>query len=331
MSNGFRSKIAQVVAGVAAVALVFGLGGCSLGTPSLDEASNDKTQQTIDDSVLVQPGTLTVALDTSDAPQAITASDGTLQGYEVDVASALAEHMGLKAALVSASSPSSALGDKKADIYLGATSTDESDDISVEGELFQNATAIFGTSSGDAPSSTITASDLANARVGVQEGSASQEALAGVGVTASTTYNNVNECFEALASGEVDYVACDATAGGYLARSYDGMFFAGVISSSTSYGIAYRSDATGLLEDVSSTFDSLAADGTLDAIHQIWYGPVPLNLSSELVSGVTLPADDKDDSNSSDDANSSDGASSSDNAGSSDGMPKITEDINSLD
>ena len=42
------------------------------------------------DDALVTPGTLTVALDTSDAPQAMQDADGNLTGYAVDAARALA-------------------------------------------------------------------------------------------------------------------------------------------------------------------------------------------------------------------------------------------------
>lgn len=317
MVDGLKSRLARAAAGVAALALAFGLGGCSLATPSLDEAVDETPAQAIADSELVQAGTLTVALDTSDAPQVITGTDGELVGYDIDVATALAENMGLKVSFVNATSPSSALEGGEADIYLGATASDESGDISTEGEVLQNATAIFGINTGStsAASTTVSASDLTSARVGVQDGSASQEALARVSVVASSTYSNVNECFEALAAGEVDYVACDATAGGYLARSYEGVFFAGTISSSTSYGIACLSSSD-LADEVNNALDALATDGTLDAIHQVWYGPVPLSLSSEVISGVTLATSE---------------SASDDESASSDGEPTITEDINSLD
>ena len=317
MVDGLKSRLARAAAGVAALALAFGLGGCSLATPSLDEVVDETPAQAIADSELVQAGTLTVALDTSDAPQVITGTDGELVGYDIDVATALAENMGLKVSFVNATSPSSALEGGEADIYLGATAGDESGDISTEGEVLQNATAIFGINTGStsAASTTVSASDLTSARVGVQDGSASQEALARVNVVASSTYSNVNECFEALAAGEVDYVACDATAGGYLARSYEGVFFAGAISSSTSYGIAYLSSSD-LADEVNNALDALATDGTLDAIHQVWYGPVPLSLSSEVISGVTLATSE---------------SASDDESASSDGEPTITEDINSLD
>lgn len=319
MVDGLKSRLARAAAGVAALALAFGLGGCSLATPSLDEVVDETPAQAIADSELVQAGTLTVALDTSDAPQVITGTDGELVGYNIDVATALAENMGLKVSFVNATSPSSVLEGGEADIYLGATAGDESGDISTEGEVLQNATAIFGINTGStsaASTTTVSASDLTSARVGVQDGSASQEALARVNVVASSTYSNVNECFEALAAGEVDYVACDATAGGYLARSYEGVFFAGAISSSTSYGIAYLSSSSDLADEVNNALDALATDGTLDAIHQVWYGPVPLSLSSEVISGITLATSE---------------SASDDESASSDGEPTITEDINSLD
>ena len=136
MVDGLKSRLARAAAGVAALALAFGLGGCSLATPSLDEAVDDAPAQAIADSELVQAGTLTVALDTSDAPQVITGTDGELVGYDIDVATALAENMGLKVSFVNATSPSSALQDGEADIYLGATASDESGDISTETSSF---------------------------------------------------------------------------------------------------------------------------------------------------------------------------------------------------
>mgnify|MGYP000340983605 FL=1 len=78
------------------------------------------------------------------------------------------------------------------------------------------------------------------------------------------------------------------TAGAYRARTYEGAYFAGTISASTSYGIAYDSSATELSDAVGAALDEMSGDGTLDAIHVMWYGDLPLNLSSELISGVTI-------------------------------------------
>ena len=280
------------MAGTLAVACVLGLGACSFTTPSLDEAEDVAAEQLVDDDLLVTPGTLTVALDTTDAPQAMTGSDGALDGYAVDVARALADRLGLKVAFVGAPSAEEVLSTNEADIYLGATTDDEGDAVVVHGEYLQNATAVFAHGDADA---TVTADDLKDAPIGAQDGSSSQEALAQVGIVASNTYTNVNECFEALDAGEVDYVVCDVTAGAYLARTYDDINFAGILSMPVSYGIGYASGATDLADEVATVFEEMASDGTLDAIHALWYGTVPLSVSDAAVSGVdtaAAPADD---------------------------------------
>ncbi len=113
---------ARLSAGTAAVIAVLGLSGCAFNplstftTPTIDQIERETVTPTVPDDALVTPGTLTVALDTSDAPQAMQGADGELTGYAVDAARALASRMGLKVSFVDASSAGSALGDKKADI-----------------------------------------------------------------------------------------------------------------------------------------------------------------------------------------------------------------------
>lgn len=110
---------ARLGAGTAAVIAVLGLSGCAFNplstftTPTIDQIERETVTPTVSDDALVTPGTLTVALDTSDAPQAMQGADGNLTGYAVDAARALASRMGLKVAFVDASSADSALGDKR--------------------------------------------------------------------------------------------------------------------------------------------------------------------------------------------------------------------------
>lgn len=110
---------ARLGAGTAAIIAVLGLSGCAFNplstftTPTIDQIERETVTPTVSDDALVTPGTLTVALDTSDAPQAMQGADGNLTGYAVDAARALASRMGLKVAFVDASSADSALGDKR--------------------------------------------------------------------------------------------------------------------------------------------------------------------------------------------------------------------------
>lgn len=285
--NRAFSGITRMAMGACVLLLTASLAGCALTTPPRSEVQRETVESTVADSSLIVAGTLTVGLDTTDAPQAMNGSDGTPIGYYVDVARALAQRMGLKVAFASSSGASGAIKDKKADIFLGATSHDAGDGIKVTGSLIENASAVFA-KTGDGRQSSISADQLAGATVAVQEASASQDALNRAGITAEQkTYANVNECFEALAKGEVQYVACDATAGAYLARAYSGIAFAGTISTASSAGIATPSDGE-LADAVSTAYDSLEQDGTLDALHATWYGSLPLSLSDKALSGVTI-------------------------------------------
>ena len=73
---------ARLGAGTAAVIAVLGLSGCAFNplstftTPTIDQIEYETVTPAVSDDALVTPGTLTVALDTSDAPQAMQGADG---------------------------------------------------------------------------------------------------------------------------------------------------------------------------------------------------------------------------------------------------------------
>ena len=312
---------ARLGAGTAAVIAVLGLSGCAFNplstftTPTIDQIEYETVTPAVSDDALVTPGTLTVALDTSDAPQAMQGADGELTGYAVDAARALASRMGLKVAFVDASSAGSALGDKKADIFIGEINS-TAGDVSSLGTCLYDAASVFGKTS-DGGSLSVSTDTLNTSTLGVQMSSASQEALAKQSITANQkTYSNINECFEALESGEVDYVICDSTAGGYLAR----------LMSEVSY--------VELCRAVSDALDDITVDGTLEAVHCVWYGQMPYDLTTKTVSGANVqPGDSESSETTSSGSESSDSnnetASSEDKSSSQEGT--ITDDdINKL-
>lgn len=290
-------RAARLGAGTAAAIAVLGLSGCAFNplsaftTPTIDQIERETVTPTVSDDALVAPGTLTVALDTSDAPQAMQDADGNLTGYAVDAARALACRMGLKVAFVDASSADSALSDKKADIFIGDVKSTDGD-ISSLGTCLYDAPAVFGKSS-DGESLSVSTDTLNTATLGVQTSSASQEALAKQSITANQkTFSNINECFEALESGEVDYVICDSTAGGYLARLMSQISYVGTLEAPSTLGVAGLSSNDELCRAVSDALDGITADGTLEAVHSVWYGTMPYDLATKTVSGVNVQSGD---------------------------------------
>lgn len=293
MMRGSLMHAARLGAGTAAVIAVLGLSGCalnplsSLTTPTIDQIEYEAVTPTVSDDALVTPGTLTVALDTSDAPQAMQGADGELTGYAVDAARALASRMGLKVAFVDASSAGSVLGDKKADIFIGEINSTDGD-VSSLGTCLYDAASVFGRTS-DGGSLNVSTDTLNTSTLGVQMSSASQEALAKQSITANQkTYPNINECFEALESGEVDYVICDSTAGGYLARLMSEISYVGALEAPSTLGVAGLSSNDELCRAVSDALDGITVDGTLEAVHCVWYGTMPYDLTTKTVSGVNL-------------------------------------------
>ncbi len=296
MNGVVQAGLRRIARGACVALTIAGLSGCSLLTPTLSEVESTTVEQAIDDALLVQAGTLTVAVNTSDAPQAMTDSDGDVVGYAVDVAAALAERLGLSLSVVVSSSPSDTLEAGEADLYIGVSSSSADDSISVLGDYLESATGVFAITD----DTSVTLDDINSATVGVQASSASQEVLAYAGGTgAQQTYDNVNACFEALAAGEVQYVVCDATAGAYLARAYEGVSFVGILSTVSVEGLAVLSSSTELEAALSEAFEEMVSDGTLDAVHSAWYGTLPVSLSGYEVSGADIEE--------SDDATDSDG------------------------
>lgn len=334
MVRGSLMHAARLGAGTAAVIAVLGLSGCAFNplstftTPTIDQIERETVTPAVSDDALVTPGTLTVALDTSDAPQAMQGADGNLTGYAVDAARALASRMGLKVAFVDASSADSALGDKKADIFIGDINSTDGD-ISTLGTCLYDAAAVFGKTS-DGESLSVSTETLNTATLGVQTSSASQEALAKQSITANQkTFSNINECFEALESGEIDYVICDSTAGGYLARLMSQVSYVGALETPSTLGVAGLAANDELCRAVSDALDGITVDGTLEAVHSVWYGTMPYDLTTKTVSGADVQSTDTESSESASSDSSSEGATSEDKSSSQEGT--ITDDdINKL-
>ena len=340
MRIGGLKHAARLATGAGALVVVLGLSGCSgnpistFTTPTLSEVERQTVEPTVSSDALITPGTLTVALDTNDAPQAIEDSNGKLTGYVVDTARAIACRMGLKVTFVNAASADSALNGKKADIYIGDVSRVGSG-VSSLGDCLYDAPSVFG-KAGDGDQG-VSLDNLNSATLGVQNASASQEALTKSGVTGSQkTYSNINECFRALDSGEVDYVVCDSTAGGYLARMDDKVTYLGALQTPTTLGVASLDSNSALAKAVSEALDNITADGTLEAVHSVWYGTMPYDLTTKTVSGATVEKPDT--TSSSEVASTSGDSSSSSDSGSSAGSAEsqaegktITDnDINKL-
>ena len=320
---GITGKASRAALVAGAIALTFGLSGCVLTTPTLAEVERERVEPVLGAADLVNEGHLTVAMNTADAPQAMTDSEGSPAGYYADVARALAEDMGLDLKVVSTANASGAISDGKADIYIGSRLADAGDTLDVTEAIVEDASSIFARAEGDSQAAPqLDAADLSGSVIAVQGDSASQDALMRGGVDASLkTYPNVNKCFEALDAGEVDYVACDATAGAYLARAYPGTVFVATVGPLTSYGVALPAQGSALADAVTGSLAALASSGRLDVIYRHWYGALPMGLGDAELPGLEAQAGDEEDGEFASDDGSMQGGSAYISGATGDGAP----------
>lgn len=169
------------------IALAVVLTGCSIGPINIDldkwfhvksvqEAIQEKRearQQKIPDSSLHTAGTLTVGLRTQSvtAPMVVASEAGTLQGIDVEIASAIADQLGVDVKFVSVNGPVDGL-QAGCDIVMDVRSGEDSTSTLISGYA-ESATALFHKGS----ETDITADSLSGKSVGVQTGSLSERAM----------------------------------------------------------------------------------------------------------------------------------------------------------
>jgi polar amino acid transport system substrate-binding protein len=167
-----------------------------------------------------------------------------------------------------------------------------SEDLSgstVVGSYAESASAFFYKGS----TGVVSSSDLNGKTVGVQSGSVSEQKLNKTTLGMSRqTFEDLNDAFEALESGSIDYVLCDAYAGAYVASSYDDIGFAGSLNDPSSYGIAIAASNTALKQSVQQALENVEDNGVYDAIRTRWVGSLPTLTSSQQISDIpTADAD----------------------------------------
>ena len=243
----------------------------------------------VSDEDLVTPGTLTVGVrSTGTAPLVMTGSDGSTMGIDVDTAYALADELGL-AHVEFVSVTNVAAGLASCDVVMSVDATQG--DCTVVGSYAQSALGVFA--AGDTVATPIAATEFSGKTVGVQESSVSQASLAKLGLgNFEETFSNLNEAFDALATGSVDYVVCDAYAGAYLACMHEGISFAGTIDTPVPVGVAVSTDATSLQANVQAALDAIQTNGVADIAKSRWVGEFPALTEATVVTGLPEPQEE---------------------------------------
>jgi len=270
-----------IIISLAAVVLAAAFSaGCGAG------GAGSKLTPKVEPPAIGKAGVLRAAIDLSYPP--FGGSDkGTKAGLDIDVASALAEKLGLKLEIVDAKPEAGAalLRDKKADVMVAALPIDQAVALNVgfAGSYVNDGPAVFSLTE-----TTMTVGTLAGRTVAVQKDSAAFWLLADVyGEDALTILPTLKDAMAAAASSQVDFVAGDGIVGAYLLRDFPKVRFNGQLAPAGPLGVAVAKDAPVLEKAVRTALDELAGQGVLETLRRKWMGDVPRLTGASGESSVT--------------------------------------------
>ncbi|MEA4895170.1 MAG: transporter substrate-binding domain-containing protein [Oscillospiraceae bacterium] len=255
-------NLKKVIIAVLALAMLLSLGACGTKAPASSTAA----------VATVEPGKLHMATNAAFPPYEMVKDDGTYEGIDVEIATKIAEKLGLELVVddMDFGSVIAAVQTGKSDIAMaGLTVTDErKKNIDFTDSYATGKQVIIVKEGSDIKS----ADDLADKMIGTQEAttgyiycSASAED-GGYGEDHVTAYTNGAMAVQALVEGKVDCVIIDSQPAEEYVKANKGLSILETPFVTEDYAIGISKDNTALTEAVNSALKELITDGTVQSI-----------------------------------------------------------------
>lgn len=303
-----RRRFVMAALGAALACMTLMLAGCSGSGSYQPELKSAEVAP----PVIGEEGTLRVGVNTENPPLAGMGS-GKIIGIDVDIASAIADQLGLKISIVDVGSdPAAAIADGKVDVVMGIDAANADSSYWVSPSYLPTGIAVFAL---NADAGIPTADS--DATFAAQVSSKSAWAVSNeFGESALTPTDTLKDAFVALRDGTVKYVAADAIIGLYAAHGLDGGLDVSIVSmlmKPSGYCMAVATDNADLQKAAGDVLASLAGNGTIDVIERKWLG-TSVALDSLPVIGDSSSSEGGDDGDSSGDSSDGDGATADEDA-----------------
>lgn len=240
-------------------------------------AETEKENEAAEESAPDAGGTLVVGFDQDFPPMGFLGDDGEYTGFDLELAQEVAKRLGLtyQPQPIAWDAKDMELETGNIDCIWNGFTMNGREDNYTWSEPYMDNQQIFVV----APDSGIkTLVDLAGKVVEVQVDSSAQAALDDAPELADTFEEIVvtpdyNTAFMDLEQGAVDAIAMDVTVAGYMIqeRQSDFVMLDESISSEV-YAIGFKKGNTELRDQVQGALEEMAADGTLTAISEKWFG-----------------------------------------------------------
>ena len=246
------------------------------GSSSSSSSSSTSTAPTD----LITPGTLTVGSDTTYPPQEfIDSTTGKATGFDIDLITAIAQRMGLKADIRSANFNTiiDDLSAKRYDVAISALTINNDRKQKVDLVPYFNAGESLLVQKGN-PQHLQGVKDLCGKAVGVQDGTvefddlnAANKATCQAKPIQLTVLKDQTAVIQLLANKRVVATYQDSPVTDYYIKQNPGQFeIGGTIVNAAPEGIAVRKGDTSMSTAIQTAFNQVKADGTYDSLFTKW-------------------------------------------------------------
>lgn len=268
-------KMKALVVAAAALSLsALLLAGCSGGTAADDKKADNKAPAQEEKTTLV------VGLDNAYPPYGFVGDDGNLTGFDIDLATEVAERNGwdLKLEAIDWDAKDALLNQGTINcIWNGFTMEGREGKYAFSKPYMHNEQVVVvkadsGIDSLEALAGKNVMTQVDSAALDVLEDEEGQKALADTFAGgAAQTIGDYNNAFMQLESGAVDAVACDLSIADYQIAAKPGVFVKLEPLSTENYAVGFAKDGDAAMVDaVNKTLKEMYDDGTIAELCEKW-------------------------------------------------------------
>ena len=269
-----KSVFTRFLAAAAALSMLAVSAGCGGKDSSSESGSSSKEDNSLQE--VIDSGKFVLGLDATFKPMGYTDENDEIVGFDIDVAEEVCERMGVDLVKqpINWDTKEEDLDAGRIDCIWNGMSVNPSraEAMNLSDPYMKNAMVFVVPADSDAE----TMSDLADASIGVQNGSTAQTILEGSEIGSSCSIQAMATNIEALQQmefGLVDAVFLDSVVAEYEITSSgkdyvilpDGL-------EEEEYAIGFRKNDQKLRDEVQKILGEMKADGTLGKISTEWFG-----------------------------------------------------------
>ncbi len=226
-------------------------------------------------------GILSVGNDTTYAPFEFVGSDNVPTGFDIDLVTAVADRLGLRAVIVTTAWDGiiPALQARKFELVISAMTinAERQKEVAFSIPYYR---ADMGIAFNRTLHTITGPADLVGLTVGAQVGTTGEESAKMIGGVTVKSYPDIQLAMSDLKLGRIDAVVNDYPVSAYYAKEFPAL---SVISTSSMagvdltqfYGIAMHLQDTELKVAIDKALKELVTDGTYDGIYRKWFGSDP--------------------------------------------------------